>query len=210
MGWTVGQVARLAGVSVRTLHHYDELGLVSPAQRSAAGYRDYAHADLERLQRVLAYRRLGFALEEIAPILDDPDVDTVNSLRERHAALSEQAARLAQIVAVVEKAMEAHRMGIRLTPEEMFEVFGDAAVQAYAEAFRAGLPATSDEAMDAAEANRQYISQWFYECSPDMHRGLGDMYVADERFTAHYDSVAPGLAAYVRDAVHANADRQQG
>jgi DNA-binding transcriptional MerR regulator len=252
VGWTVGQVARLAGVSVRTLHHYDEIGLVRPADRSAAGYRHYAHADLERLQQVLAYRRLGFALEDIAPILDDPAVDTVNLLRERHASLTEQAARLKEIVATVQRTMEAHRMGIRLTPEEMFEVFGDsdptehaqeaeerwgetaayresrrrttrydkhdwqrlkaggdAAVQAYASAYAEGLPPTSNEAMDAAEANRQYISQWFYECSPEMHRALGDMFVADDRFTAYYDAVAPGLAHYVREAIYANAARQE-
>nr|BFE79623.1 hypothetical protein GCM10020093_022240 [Planobispora longispora] len=60
MGHSVGQVARLAGVTVRTLHHYDELGLLSPGQRTASGYRRYTDSDLERLQHVLFYRELGF------------------------------------------------------------------------------------------------------------------------------------------------------
>jgi MerR family transcriptional regulator, thiopeptide resistance regulator len=71
-GYTVGAVARLAGVSVRLLHHYDRIGLLEPSGRSAAGYRIYSLPDLKRLQQILFYRELGFALEEIAQILADP------------------------------------------------------------------------------------------------------------------------------------------
>jgi MerR family transcriptional regulator, thiopeptide resistance regulator len=73
VGYTVGQVADLAGVTIRTLHHYDHIGLLTPSGRSDSGYRRYEHADLERLQQVLLYRELGFPLEEIATILDDPE-----------------------------------------------------------------------------------------------------------------------------------------
>lgn len=66
MRWTVGEVARHAGVSVRTLHHYDAIGLLRPAGRSAAGYRHYDRGDLERLQRILTYRSLGMGLAAIA------------------------------------------------------------------------------------------------------------------------------------------------
>ncbi len=69
----VGEVARLSHTSVRTLHHYDAIGLVVPGGRSAAGYRLYSDADLERLRQVLSYRELGFSLEEIAEILANPD-----------------------------------------------------------------------------------------------------------------------------------------
>jgi MerR family transcriptional regulator, thiopeptide resistance regulator len=65
----------------------------------------------------------------------------------------------------------------------------------------------SDEAMAAAEAHRQHISRWFYECSYDIHRGLTDMYVNDDRFRAHYDALAPGLARFIRESAHANANR---
>ena len=72
MSYSVGQVAGLAGVTVRTLHHYDEIGLLSPDGRSRAGYRRYGDADLARLQQIMFYRELGFALDEIAAMLDDP------------------------------------------------------------------------------------------------------------------------------------------
>ena len=71
---TVGQVAEQFGVTVRTLHHYDEIGLVRP-HRTASGYRVYTDDDLERLRHVVVYRRLGFPLEEIGPLLDDPHAD---------------------------------------------------------------------------------------------------------------------------------------
>ena len=77
-----------------------------------------------------------------------------------------------------------------------------------ARALADGEPADGGTAMDLAEEHRQHISRWFYDCSLEIHRGLGDMYVADPRFTATYEAIAPGLAQYVRDAVHANADRQ--
>jgi hypothetical protein len=74
---------------------------------------------------------------------------------------------------------------------------------------RAGQPANGPEARALAERHRQHISRWFYPCSPAMHRGLGEMYVADERFTQTYEREAPGLAAYVHDAIVANADAQE-
>ena len=247
----VGEVAALAGVTVRTLHHYDRIGLLSPSGRSAAGYRQYAPADLDRLHTVLLYRELGFPLEEVATLLDDPTADPEAHLRRQHALLRSRLERTSAMVAAVEKEMEARAMGISLTPEERFEVFGghdpaqyDAEVsqrwgetEAYAqsrrrtagytkddwlrvtaegedvevrfaEALRCGVPADSSEAMDLAEQHRQQISRNFYDCPPEMHAELGRMYVEEERFTAHYEQRAPGLARYVSTAVQANAARQ--
>ena len=250
MGRSVGEVARLAGVTVRTLHHYDEIGLLRPSGRSSASYRDYGQEDLVRLQRILGYRELGLSLDAIAGILDDPAIDPVEHLRSQHALLVDRMQRLQEQLAAIEKTLEAHQMGIQLDPEEMFEVFGDfdpaeheaearerwgdsgafgesqrrsssyskddwLRIKAEGEqieqrllaAMQAGLAPTSTEAMDAAEAHRASISRWFYDCDHGIHRGLGDMYVADPRFTAHYDDRAPGLAAFVHAAVHANAER---
>ena len=250
MSYSVGQVAGLAGVTIRTLHHYDEIGLLSPSGRSAAGYRIYEEADLERLQRILFYREFGFALEEIATIVDDPRTDVVGHLCRQRELLSERIKRLRAMVAAIDYEMEAQTMGIRLTPEERFEVFGDFRPEDYAEeaeqrwgdteayrqsqrrvasytkedwqqikaeeeevranlaaAFAAGLAPDSDEALAAAEAHRQHITRWFYDCSYDIHRGLADMYVNDDRFRAHYDALAPGLAQFIREAAHANANR---
>ncbi|MGI5450425.1 MerR family transcriptional regulator [Streptomyces sp. CA-243310] len=125
MGHSVGQVAGFAGVTVRTLHHYDEIGLLSPSGRNHAGHRRYDDADLDRLQRILFYRELGFPLEEVAVLLDDPDSDPREHLRRQHALLTDRIARLQQMAKAVEHAMEAKKMGIDLTPEERFEVFGD-------------------------------------------------------------------------------------
>jgi DNA-binding transcriptional MerR regulator len=247
----VGQVAELAGVTVRTLHHYDRIGLLSPSGRTSAGYRQYSPADLDRLHQVLLYRELGFPLEEVATLLDDPSADPEAHLRRQHRLLRDRLERTSAMVAAVEKEMEARSMGISLTPEERFEVFGehdpaqyDAEVEerwgdtdAYAQskrktaayskddwlaikaegedvearfaaALRAGVAPDSVEAMDIAEEHRQQISRYFYDCSPEMHAGLGRMYVEDERFTAHYEQRAPGLAQYVSTAVQANAARQ--
>ena len=246
----VGEVAALAGVTVRTLHHYDRIGLLSPSERTPAGYRRYTPSDLDRLHQVLVYRELGFPLEEIATLLDDPAADPLAHLRRQLALLRDRLDRTRAMVAAVEKEMEAHTMGISLTPEERFEVFGehdpsqyDAEVEQrwgetdayresrrrtssytkddwlrikaegadverrFAEALRAGVAADSEQAMDVAEEHRQHISRWFYDCPPEMHAGLGRMYVEDERFTAHYEEIAPGLAQYVSTAVQANARR---
>lgn len=78
---TVGQVAERFGVTVGTLHHYDEIALLTPRERSAAGYRLYTDADVTRWQHAVVYRRLGFALEEIALLLDDPSADVSKHLR---------------------------------------------------------------------------------------------------------------------------------
>jgi DNA-binding transcriptional MerR regulator len=129
---TVGAVARLAGVTVRTLHHYDEIGLLHPSGRSDAGYRRYAEPDLERLQRILFFRELGFGLEQIKEAVTDDNADASAHLRRQHAMLLDRIGRLQRMASAVEKALEARTMGINLTPEERFEVFGDHDPDAFA------------------------------------------------------------------------------
>ncbi len=253
MALTVGEVARLTGVTVRTLHHYDEIGLVPASDRTDAGHRRYDRAAVERLQEVLFYRALDFSLEDIARIVSDPGYDRGEALREQHQLLSERAEHTQHLIKAVEKAMNAYERGVDLSDEDMLDVFGEeyaskheeyeaeaeqrwgetdawaesrrrtsqyskedwqrvkaeaeAVTQGLAAAMRAGAAADSEAAMDAAEAARRHIGDNFYECSHEMHAGLGDMYVADERFRKTYDDVEPGLAEYVRDAIHANARR---
>ncbi|WP_019876361.1 MerR family transcriptional regulator [Sporichthya polymorpha] len=132
-GYTVGEVAKLAHISVRTLHHYDELGLLTPAGRSPAGYRLYSTGDLRRLQQILFYRELEFSLEEIASMLADPDVDVDDHLRRQHRLVRERQARNAALLAAIEKEMEARSMGMALTPEEQFEIFGTDKIAEYQE-----------------------------------------------------------------------------
>jgi DNA-binding transcriptional MerR regulator len=249
-GYTVGRVADLSGVTIRTLHHYDEIGLLSPGGRSASGYRLYEDSDLEKLRRILFYKELGFDLGEISTIIDDPRTDALGHLRRQRGLLTERIGRLSAMVDAIDYETEARTMAIRLTPEEQFEVFGEFRPEDHAEeaerrwgetdsykesnrrvasykkedwqrlkaeeeeirnrlaaAFEAGLAPEGEEAMAAAEAHRRYISRWFYECSYEMHRGLTDMYVSDERFRSNYDTHVPGLAAFIREAAHANAGR---
>ncbi|MFI9810010.1 MerR family transcriptional regulator [Streptomyces sp. NPDC052301] len=125
MSYSVGQVSAFAGVTVRTLHHYDKAGLLSPSDRSHAGYRLYGDADLVRLQQILFYRELGFSLDEIAAMLEDPLSNALEHLRARQRQLSEEIARLQRLAEVAERAIAVQQTGVALTPQERFEVFGE-------------------------------------------------------------------------------------
>ncbi|MFI7278000.1 methyltransferase domain-containing protein [Streptomyces sp. NPDC049879] len=120
----MGRVAGLAGVTVRTLHHYDEVGLVRPSARTAAGYRAYSAGDVERLREVLAYRRLGFGLREVAELVGDPSADAVAHLRRLRALLLERRDRAAAMVAAIDRELDVRAKGLEVTPEEQLEVLG--------------------------------------------------------------------------------------
>jgi MerR family transcriptional regulator, thiopeptide resistance regulator len=247
---TVGAVAALTGVSVRTLHHYDHIGLVVPSVRTPAGYRGYTDADIERLHLVLVYRSVGMPLEDIRALLDDPRADELEHLQRQHALLLEQADRLQHTIKAVEELMNAHRSGIQLTAEEQVEIFGttafsdeyaaeaeerwgetdawkqsqqrvsrfskedwiaikaegDALLEALAHAKRNGVEPGSAEANELAARHRASIER-FYDCGDQMHCGLVEMYLADERFTRYYDDVESGLAQFVHDIVVASINR---
>src|SRR5580700_140138 len=104
---TVGRVAELAGVTARTLHHYDGIGLVRPSARTAAGYRAYSAGDVERLREVLAYRRLGFGLREVADVVGDPSADAVAHLRRLRGLMLEQRDRADAMAAAIDRELEA-------------------------------------------------------------------------------------------------------
>ena len=128
---TVGEVARACGVTVRTLHHYDRLGLVVPSSRSAAGYRLYSGADLDRLQHVVVLRRLEVPLEEIAALLESGD--TVGRLRRQLDRVRARLAELEQLDHAIETALERAVAQQRMTDTEMRALFGDAFEDTYAE-----------------------------------------------------------------------------
>jgi phosphoribosylaminoimidazole-succinocarboxamide synthase len=119
MGYTVGEVAQWSGVTVRTLHHYEHVGLLTPAGRSSSGYRFYDDADLERLQQILFYRELGFSLDHIAAVLASPR-DEVEHLAYQRALLVDRIQRLEGLVAAIDRAMEDKTMGTTPTPAERF------------------------------------------------------------------------------------------
>ena len=121
---TVGQVAGLVGVSVRTLHHWDEIGLVVPSARSWAGYRLYEPDDVARIHRVLVYRETGMPLAEVARVLDDPDVDATAHLARQRDLLQARIAHLTRMLRAVDTMMERNSMGENLTPQQQAEILG--------------------------------------------------------------------------------------
>jgi len=125
MSWTVGQAAGLAKVSVRTLHHYDEIGLLSPSARSEAGYRLYESGDLERLQQIMLFRELEFSLEDINRIMLDPTFDRAEALRAQRVLLAEKARRTEAMLTAIDAALAATEKGVTMTKEEMTEMFGE-------------------------------------------------------------------------------------
>jgi DNA-binding transcriptional MerR regulator len=133
MAWTVSQVAKLAGISVRTLHHYDALGLVQPSERSDAGYRLYREQELVRLQQVLFFKELGFGLEEIHHIVTDPGFDVGSALRTQRELLVQRAARVEAFIQAVDAALDSLEKGKPMKTDAMFGVFGDFDPQAYEE-----------------------------------------------------------------------------
>lgn len=247
-GYTVGETAKLSGVSVRTLHHYEQIGLLVASSRSEAGYRLYNDADLERLTRVLYYRELGFDLSKIQELCDG-SIDLADHLSQQHRMLTAKLDRLRNMINKLEYEMESHMKKLPLSPKEKLEVFGEDYDPAWEEEAKTrwgdtqawqqsqkqsqhftrndwetvqkqhvqwneraatllqqSVSPTEEEALEHAESHRRLIEQ-HYPCSYAMHRQLADLYVNDPRFTAHYEAHAPGLAQWVRDAIHANADK---
>lgn len=125
MGLTVGEVAAIASVSVRTLHHYDEIGLLAPSVRTGSGYRLYDNGDLAALQQVLFFKELGFGLADIARIMHDPQFDRLEALRMQRRMLQDKSAQLAKMAEAVDAALDATEGGVTLDAGDMFEHFGD-------------------------------------------------------------------------------------
>ena len=124
--YQVKDVARIARVSVRALHHYDEIGLLAPATRSPAGYRLYDQASLLRLQQILIGRELGLPLEEIRRSLDDPDFDHRRTLLRQREQLVKQAEATAEMITAVDRALEMlddEEKGDAMTMEQIFAGF---------------------------------------------------------------------------------------
>ncbi len=121
--WTVSQVARMAHVTVRTLHHYDDIGLLTPSDRSRAGYRLYGEDDLERLHRVLVYRELGFPLDGIATLLDEPALDRRAALLAQRDLLVRKNRKTEAVIRAVDRMLNAMDRGRKMSTEELNEGF---------------------------------------------------------------------------------------
>ena len=111
--YTVSQLAKMAGVSVRMLHYYDALGLLAPSARTVAGYRLYQEQDLLRLQQILFFKELDLPLGQIRAILDDPAFDQVQALKNHRRMLEKRTERLARLLKTIDKTI------LRLTEDTM-------------------------------------------------------------------------------------------
>ncbi|MUT65283.1 MerR family transcriptional regulator [Paenibacillus sp. NEAU-GSW1] len=248
----VNEAAKIAGVSVRTLHYYDKIGLLKPSQIGENGYRFYGEADFARLQQILFFKELDFSLEDIKAILDNPGFDRRSALESHMELLVEKKRRIERIIASVEQTIQSIRGGTTMSKQEMFEPFDMKKIEehqkkyeqevkekyggtkAYEESQRrtsgytkedwqriseqvgaiyrriaAAMPKgpADEEAQEAIGQWHKHITDSYYECTTEIFRGLGDMYVADSRFTANIDKYGEGLAAFMRDAMHIYCDR---
>jgi len=232
--YQVKDVARIAGVSVRALHHYDELGLLVPSSRTAAGYRLYTDDDLLRLQQIVIQRELGLPLEQIRRVLDDPKFDRRAALLRQREELQQRSDRAREMIRAIDRALQEDTVA---NPEDLFETearerWGEteayrvsrertgkytkadwAAISAeqatiYADlsrALAAGTPPDHADVRAIVERHRLAIDRWFYPCSPAMHVGLATLYESDPRFAANIDQHGAGLAAYLVAAIRAAA-----
>jgi DNA-binding transcriptional MerR regulator len=249
MAMTVGELSRISGVTVRTLHHYDEIGLVVPSQRTSANYRLYSDEDVLRLQQVLVFRELGISLDEIAGLLDDAThANRADLLRRHRDALAEKRGKLDAMLAAVDHAIDVLEKGTQMMTSDdfkkMFDGFDPAEYEeeaqqrwgntdAYKESnrrvknygkgeweqigkeaaaintrfielMREGAAPSDPRVQAVVEEHRAHISKWFYDCTKQIHRGLGEMYVADPRFTKNIDKAGAGLAKFMSDAIAAS------
>ncbi|MFH8681684.1 MerR family transcriptional regulator [Streptomyces lydicus] len=123
-GLTVGQVSTRLRVTVRALHHWDEIGLARPSLRTTGGYRLYTAGDLERLHRIVVYREIGLGLDRIRAVLDDSTADVPGALRAQRTQVAERIDRLQQLSAGLDRMIEAHERGLLLSVEQQAAIFG--------------------------------------------------------------------------------------
>ena len=130
--YAVKQLAKMAGVSVRTLHHYEHIGLLKPSSRTEAGYRLYGEKDLLRLQQILFFKELDFSLSEIKKILDRPGFNLTRALENHRELLRQRAERLALLVKTIDKTIQKlAEENIGMTDEELYEGFSKEQIERY-------------------------------------------------------------------------------
>ena len=218
---TVKEVSQLTGVSVRTLHHYDAIGLLHPTRVTDSGYRLYDDTALRRLNAILLLRELEFPLKEIGQILDSPGFDPIAALEDQIRLLELKREHLDQVIAharsiqktgVIELnfkpydnseqeryAAEAKERWGKTDAYREYEAKGKSqkenrfAGEAMMDIFRE-MGQIRDLAPDAPVAQalaaklRDHITANYYTCTKQILAGLGQMYVADERFKANIDA----------------------
>jgi DNA-binding transcriptional MerR regulator len=245
MDYTINELAKMAGVSTRTLRYYDEIGLLRP-RRIPNGYRVYGRTEVDILQQILFYRELGMTLEETGRLLRTPDYDKEAALSLHLKALQRRKDQLDKLIDNVTKTIGVLKGETTMTDAEKFEGFKQdlideneknygAEIRAkygadtvarsndrlksmtkeqfdelkaleaetnakLGEAFRIGDP-DSPQAQEACALHKKWITACWGHYDKEAHMGLVRMYTEDKRFTAYYDKIAPGCAAFLLKAM---------
>ena len=229
----IKEFAQLIGVSVRTLHYYDEIGLLKPSEVDAQnGYRFYDENAFERMQEILFYRELDFSLKTIAEILSSPDYDKQQALSRQRKLLLAKKERLEQLIDALDSMEKGEGF---MQPnneyedmknkyaEEVKQRWGntdaykesqqrntdfsqaaallDAVFEEFAELNRSGISPDDEAAKVQVEKLQRCITDNFYTCTNEILAGLGQMYVADERFKNNIDKHGEGTAEYVSQCI---------
>ena len=233
---TVNEVSRLCGVSVRTLHHYDEIGLLKPAYVAENGYRMYDDTSLKMLQSILLFRELEFPLKDIKNIVNNPDFDSRKAVKDQLELLKLKRSHLDGLIDLAEKLINREdymalkkfdRAEIEKYAQEVKDRWGATdAYSEYAQKSRSrtgeqhnalgaqlmdifaeigkltSLAPESEEVQDAVKKLQDFISENYYNCTKDILKGLGSMYIADKRFKENIDKAGgEGAAAFVAKAI---------
>ena len=232
----IKEFAELTGVSVRTLHYYDETGLLKPAfVDKQTGYRHYDEASLLRMQEILFYRELDFPLKVISEMLSAEDHDRQKALSDQKYLLTLKKQRLERLIEAVDSAMKGENM-MNACDNREYDQYKDEAKQrwggtdAYREYEKKNKGRSKDSSrvlfdgmedvmhefalcmMDGASPDsgaaqalvkklQAYITENFYACTTPILSGLGQMYVADERFKNNIDKHGEGTAAFISEAI---------
>ncbi len=240
MKMQINEFAKLTGVSVRTLHYYDEIGLLKPAfVDEQNGYRFYDENSLERMQEILFYRELDFELKSILEILSSPDYDKQKALAEQRKLLILKKERLERIINALDGAergkitmkvfdnsdyetarkqyeyeaktrwgntdayKEHAEKTVNYTADKWQEVNDGlmSVLAKFAECKQNGDTADSVEAQALVKELQDYITDNYYTCTNEILAGLGQMYVADERFKTNIDKHGIGTAEFISEAI---------
>ena len=232
----IKEFAEFTGVSVRTLHYYDEIGLLKPAfVDRLTGYRYYDENSVIRMQEILFYRELDFSLKNIGEILSSPNYDKEKALKEQKHLLTLKKERLERLISAIDGAVKGENV-MKAFDNSEFEKYKteakekwgqtdaykeheektkdyskekwnnlaedmDNIMQQFSLCMRNGENPDSNEAQTLVKTLQNHITENYYHCTDQILAGLGQMYVADERFKNNIDKHADGTAEFVSKAI---------
>lgn len=226
--------------AVRTLHYYDEIGLLKPAFIDEQnGYRDYDEKSLRRMVEILFYRELDFSLKSILEILSSPDYDKAAAIYKQKELLTLKKERLERLISALDEAekgeipmntfnnneyeaarkqyadeakqrwgnTDAYKESEQKTADYSADKWNDvnaglnAVLAEFAVALKGGAVPESEIAQSLVKKLQQYITDNFYTCTNEILAGLGQMYVADDRFKSNIDKNGAGTAEFISEAI---------